>query len=135
MIQSQYCVEDGLVRAELLVEVVDGGLVGERPEDAAARRCREGRWRAEEDEHAEQEERDRRQAEPLEQEPCHRASPRVLTHASDRPEELELRRPGTKPRPPLFGQAREPGLGEVELAHVAAETAFWRFGFAALRKL
>ena len=64
-----------LVGAELLVEVVDGGLVGERSEDPAADVTGEN-VRGEEDEHAEEEERDRRQAEPLEQEPSHALSPR-----------------------------------------------------------
>ncbi len=70
MIQSQYCVQDGLVGAELLVEVVHGSLVGEGAENAAGDVSGKN-VRAEEDEHAEQEERDRRQAEPLEQEPSH----------------------------------------------------------------
>ena len=79
--------EDGLVRAELVIQLVDGGLVGEVAELAASDVARE-QVRAHEDEHAEEEQRDGRETEPGEEESPHRRSYR-----------LRIKRPGPKPRP------------------------------------
>jgi hypothetical protein len=62
---------EGAVGAKLLVQVVDGRLVGERAEDAAGDVAGQ-HLRAEEDDDAEQPERDERETEPLEEEPRHR---------------------------------------------------------------
>ena len=63
--------EDRAVRAELLVELVDGLLIRERPEDRAADVAGK-KLRGDEENHAQEEERDERQPESPEEESCDR---------------------------------------------------------------
>jgi hypothetical protein len=97
--------ENRLVCSQLVVELVDCGLGGEVSELAPGN-VPGKKVRADEDEHAEEEQRDGRETEPGEEESPHRRSYR-----------LGVMRPGPKPRPqrPLRS-ARVTGLREVELA-------------------
>ena len=96
--------EDGPVRSELLVECVDGLLRRERSEDGAADVAGKDRGDPEHD-HAQEEERDERQAEALEEEAGHgrrRAAGRSVPAA--RPSRTLARRG----RPSPAGCARSP---------------------------
>ncbi len=95
--------EDRPVRTELLVELVDGLLVGEGAEDRAADVAGE-QLGGDEDDHAQQDERDECEPESSEEEPCHGRS------ATRRPE----------PAPPVSASpvsGREARLRQVDVAH------------------